>query len=51
MHLVEQVQLFKREQPILIVSFSEAEIVRGDKVVPMRRTILTQLVNSEVPRI
>lgn len=48
-HVVEQVQLFKREQPILIASPSESEIVRGEKVVPMRRTILTLLVNSEVP--
>lgn len=50
-HVVGQVQLFKREQPILIASPSESEIVRGEKVVPMRRTILTRLVNSEVRRI
>lgn len=50
-HVVEQVQLFKRDQPILIASPSESEIVTGEKVVPTRRTILTRLVNSEVPRI
>lgn len=43
-HVVEQVQLFKREQLILIASPSESEIVRGEKVVPMKRTILTRLV-------
>lgn len=47
-HVVEQVQLFKSEQPVLITSPSESEIVRGDKVVPMKQTILTWLVNSEV---
>lgn len=45
-HVVKQVQLFKKEQPILIPSPSESEIVRGEKVVPIRRTILTWLVNS-----
>lgn len=34
--LVEQVQLFKREQPILIAFPSDSEIVRGEKVAPMR---------------
>lgn len=50
-HVVEQVQHFKREQPILVASPSDSEFVRGEKVTPMRRTILTQLVNSEVRRI
>lgn len=50
-HVVEQVQPFKRGQLILIASASESEIVRGEKVVPMRPTILTRLVNSEVPSI
>ena len=50
-HVVEQVQPFKRERLILIISPSESEIVRGEKVVPMRPTILTRLVNSEVARI
>lgn len=50
-HVVEQVQLFKWGQPILISSTSESGIVRGEKVAPMRRTVLTQLVNLEVPLI
>lgn len=49
-HVAEQVQHFKREQPILVASPSDSESVRGEKVTPMRRTILTRLVNSEVRR-
>lgn len=48
-HMVEQVQLFKWEQPTLTTSPSQSEIVRGEKVTPIRRQILTLLVNSEVP--
>lgn len=47
-HMVEQVQLFKWEQPTLTTSPSQSEIVRGEKVTPIRRQILTLLVNSEV---
>lgn len=46
-HVVEQVQLFKLEQSVLITSPTGSEIVRGDEVVPMKRTILTWLINSE----
>lgn len=43
-HVVEQVQLFKWEQLILITSTSESGNVRGDKVAPMKPAILTWLV-------
>ncbi len=37
--------------PFSSLTPSESEIVRGEKVIAMRRTILTRLVNSEVGRI
>lgn len=47
-HVVEQVQLFKWVQHVISASPSDSEIVRGDQVVPVRSTVLTQLINSKV---